>query len=51
MSLAGGIEDHANNTPLVVQKLRKAADNLVICIRHGKIHGCQAIDLRMRKAA
>jgi histidine ammonia-lyase len=49
MSLAGGIEDHANNTPFVVQKLRKAADNLAYIYGMEMIHGCQAIDLRMRK--
>ena len=49
MSLAGGIEDHANNTPFVVQKLRKAADNLTYIYGMEMIHGCQAIDLRMRK--
>lgn len=49
MSLAGGIEDHANNTPLAVQKLRKAADNLMYIYGMEMIHGCQAIDLRMRK--
>jgi len=50
MSLAGGIEDHANNTPFVVQKLRKAADNLAYIYGMEMIHGCQAIDLRMRKS-
>lgn len=49
MSLAGGIEDHANNTPFVVQKLRKATDNLTYIYGMEMIHGCQAIDLRMRK--
>ena len=43
------IEDHANNTPFVVQKLRKAADNLAYIYGMEMIHGCQAIDLRMRK--
>ncbi|HQA55093.1 MAG TPA: aromatic amino acid ammonia-lyase [Synergistaceae bacterium] len=51
MSLAGEIEDHANNTPLVVQKLRKAADNLAYVYGMEMIHGCQAIDLRMRKSS
>jgi histidine ammonia-lyase len=50
MSLAGGIEDHANNTPFVVQKLRKAADNLAYIYGMELIHGCQAIDLRKRKS-
>ena len=49
MALAGAIEDHANNTPLVVQKLRKAADNLRYIYGMEMIHACQAIDLRLRK--
>ena len=50
MSLAGGIEDHANNTAFVVQKLRKATDNLAYIYGMELIHGCQAIDLRKRKS-
>jgi len=49
MPLAGEIEDHANNTPLAVQKLRRAADDLAYIYGMEMIHACQAIDLRANK--
>lgn len=48
MALAGDIEDHANNTPLVVQKLRKIVDNMRYIYGMELIHAAQAIDLRRR---
>ena len=46
LSLAGSIEDHANNTPLVVQHLRQIVENLQYIYGMEMIHACQAIDLR-----
>ena len=46
LSLSGSIEDHANNTPLVVQHLRQIVKNLQYIYGMELIHGCQAIDLR-----
>ncbi len=48
MAVAGDIEDHANNTPLIVQKLRKITDNLRYIYATELIHAAQAIDLRKR---
>ena len=48
MALAGAIEDHANNTPLVVQKLRKAIDNMKYIYGMEMMHACQAVELRKR---
>lgn len=45
-SLAGDIEDHANNTPYIVQKTRKILDNLLYILGIEAIHAAQAIDLR-----
>ncbi len=45
-SLAGDIEDHANNSPLVVEKTGKIVDNLLYILGIELIHGAQAIDLR-----
>lgn len=44
-SLAGNIEDHANNSPLVVDKLIKIVDNLRYIIGIELMHAVQAIDL------
>jgi len=44
--LAGEIEDHATNSALVIQKLRKILDNLYYIIGIEAIHAAQAIDLR-----
>lgn len=46
LSLAGDIEDHANNTPYIVQKTRKILDNLLYILGIEAIHAAQAIDLR-----
>ena len=48
MPLAGDIEDHANNTTLVVQKLRRIADDLKYIYGMEMMHACQAVELRMR---
>ncbi|SHJ04060.1 histidine ammonia-lyase [Dethiosulfatibacter aminovorans DSM 17477] len=45
-SVAGNIEDHANNSPLVVDKLFKILDNLRYIIGMELMHAVQAIDLR-----
>ncbi|MBU5484715.1 aromatic amino acid ammonia-lyase [Clostridium sp. MSJ-11] len=45
-SLAGDIEDHANNSPYVVQKTRKIVDNIRYILGIEAIHAVQAIDLR-----
>lgn len=45
-SLAGEIEDHANNSPYVVQKTRKIVDNLLYILGIEALHSVQAIDLR-----
>ena len=50
MAVAGAIEDHANNTPLAVQKLRKAVDNMKYIYGMEMIHACQAIRLRKRNS-
>lgn len=45
-SLAGDIEDHANNTPYVIEKLRRIVDNLYYILGIEAMHAVQAIDLR-----
>jgi histidine ammonia-lyase len=45
-SLAGDIEDHAANTPLVVAKTRAIADRLSYIIGIEALHAAQAVDLR-----
>lgn len=45
-SLAGTIEDHASNLPLVVDKVLKMVDNLRYIIGMEAMHAAQAIDLR-----
>ena len=45
-SLAGDIEDHANNSPYVVKKTGKIVDNLRYILGIEAMHGVQAIDLR-----
>lgn len=49
MPLAGGIEDHANNTTLAVQKLRRITDDLKYIYGMEMMHACQAVELRMRE--
>jgi histidine ammonia-lyase len=45
-SLAGDIEDHSNNTPLVIRKTADIIDNLYYILGMEAIHAAQAIDLR-----
>ena len=45
-SLAGEIEDHANNTPYVIDKLKKIVDNMFYILAIEAMHAAQAIDLR-----
>lgn len=45
-SLAGDIEDHAANSPLVVSKTREILDRLHIILGIEALHAAQAIDLR-----
>ena len=45
-SLAGDIEDHANNSPYVVKKTAKIVDNLIYILGIEAMHAVQAIDLR-----
>jgi len=46
LSLAGDMEDHANNTPLVIRKLEDIIDRLTYIIGMEALHAAQAIDLR-----
>ena len=48
-AVAGDIEDHASNTPYVVQKTRKIVDNLYYILGIEAIHAAQACDLRPEK--
>ncbi|MTI54121.1 HAL/PAL/TAL family ammonia-lyase [Geosporobacter ferrireducens] len=45
-SLAGEIEDHASNMPIVVQKTAKIVDNICYILGMEAMHAAQAIDLR-----
>ncbi|WP_291633637.1 histidine ammonia-lyase [Clostridium sp.] len=45
-SVAGDIEDHANNSPYVVQKTRRIVDNMYYILGMEAMHATQAIDLR-----
>ena len=49
LSLSGSIEDHANNTPLVVSHLRSIVENLQYIYGMELIHACQAIELRKQQ--
>ncbi|WP_082198306.1 histidine ammonia-lyase [Bacillus sp. FJAT-26390] len=49
-SLAGEIEDHANNTPLVIRKTADIIDRLSYIIGMEALHAAQAIDLRGSQA-
>lgn len=48
MAVTGYIEDHANNTPYVVQKLRRIADDMRYIYATELIHAAKAIDPRKR---
>lgn len=45
-SVAGEIEDHANNTPHVVRRVAKIVDNLYYILGIELLHAAQCIDLR-----
>jgi histidine ammonia-lyase len=45
-ALAGDMEDHANNTPYIVQKTRKIVDNMYYILGIEAMHAAQAVDLR-----
>lgn len=45
-SVAGEIEDHANNTPHIVRRVAKIVDNLYYILGIELLHAAQAIDLR-----
>jgi len=49
-SLAGDMEDHANNSPLVIRKLSDIIDRLTYIIGMEAMHAAQAIDLRGSQA-
>ena len=49
MSLTGDIEDHANNTPLTVQHVRRIVENLQYIYGLELMHACQAVDLRLQR--
>lgn len=46
-SLAGDMEDHANNSSYVVQKTRKIVDDMYYILGMEAMHAAQAIDLRI----
>lgn len=48
-ALAGTIEDHASNLPLICYKLFQMLDNIYYIIGIEAMHACQAIDLRKQK--
>lgn len=47
--VAGTIEDHATNAPLVVRRVAKIVDNLMYISGIEQMHAAQAIDLRQKK--
>lgn len=49
--LAGGIEDHATNAPLVISRVAKIVDNLIYITAIEEMHAAQAMDLRKQKSA
>lgn len=48
LPVAGDIEDHATNAPLVLKRLCKLVDNLYNLLGLELLHASQAVDLRMR---
>jgi histidine ammonia-lyase len=50
-ALAGGIEDHGTNAPLVVKRVAEIENDLRFILGMELMHGAQAVDLRKRKAA
>ena len=49
MAVSGEIEDHANNLPHVVQRVRRIVDNLKYILGMEAMHAAQAITLRLGK--
>jgi histidine ammonia-lyase len=49
-AVAGGMEDHATNAPLVVKRVADIENDLRFILGMELMHGAQAIDLRKRKA-
>ncbi|GGG67130.1 HAL/PAL/TAL family ammonia-lyase [Paenibacillus radicis (ex Gao et al. 2016)] len=49
-AIAGDIEDHANNTPLVIRKTSEIIDHLYYILGIEAMHAAQAIDLRGSQA-
>lgn len=47
-ALAGGVEDHATNAPLVVQRVARQMDRLYTLLGIELMHAAQAVDLRLR---
>jgi len=47
-SLAGGIEDHSTNAPLVIRRVAMILDNLTYISAIELMHAAQAIDLRKK---
>lgn len=47
-ALAGGVEDHATNAPLVVQRVARQMDRIYTILAIELMHGAQAVDLRLR---
>jgi histidine ammonia-lyase len=46
--VAGGMEDHASNGPIVVQRVSRIVDNLYYILGMELMHAAQAVDLRKR---
>ena len=46
IALSGEVEDHANNSVYVVEKLKKIIDNMFYIFAMEMMHAGQAIDLR-----
>ncbi len=49
LGVAGGIEDHTSNAPLIVQRVSKIVDNLRYILGMELMYAAQAIDLRLGK--
>ncbi len=47
-ALAGGVEDHATNAPLVVRRIARQRDHLTTILAIELMHAAQAVDLRRR---
>jgi len=49
-AMTEGIEDHASNAPIVVQRVSRIVDNLYYILGMELMHAAQAIDLRKVKS-